>query len=107
MDKKELENIKANKAKHWFTKWGLWILLGIAVVIFIISRLIPAPKDKQAILRQAKEEAKRLKDEVSAELEKHNKEMAERKAELEKAKAIEDEEARLKALADFANKHLS
>ncbi len=99
-----MAEVRANTAKHWFTKWGLWILLGIAVVIGIIAWLIPASKDKDATLRKAKDEAKRLKDEVSQELEKHNKEMANRKAELMKVKAMEDEEARLKALADFANR---
>lgn len=107
MDKKELENIKANTAKHWFKRYGLWILIGLALIIFIISRIIPSPKGKPEILKKAKEEAAKAKDAATKALEEHNKAMAERKAELENIKAMSDEEARLQALADFANKHLS
>lgn len=101
-----IKRVKANTASDWLKKWGLWILLGIALVIFIIAKFIPAPKSKDATLRQAKDEAERLKNEVSKELEKHTKEMSNRKAELEQIKAIEDEDARLNALADFANKRI-
>jgi Sec-independent protein translocase protein TatA len=103
----ESTKIKANTIKHWFTKWGLWILLSIALVIFVITRFIPATKNKDAIIQKAKDEAKRLKDEVSKELIKHNAEMDARKTELDGIKALEDEKTRLARLADFANRRRS
>lgn len=96
--------VKANTVWDWLKKWGLWILLALAFLLFILSKLLPSPKGKPEVLQKAKEQATDIKNAASQALEKHNLEMEMRKDELAKIQTIHDEKARLQALADFANR---
>jgi len=96
---------KANTWKDWLKKWWLWIVAGATILIFIISRLIPTVKGKPEVLQKAKEGADTIKTGAGEALTTHNKEMTERKEELEKIKSIPDQDKRMQALADYANRH--
>ena len=101
-----MAEVKANTAWDWLKKWWLWLVLGAAAILFILSRLLPTTsKGKPELLQKAKDEAKDAKDDAAKTLEEHNKEMDKRQEELDKIKAITNEAARLQALADFANRH--
>ena len=84
-------------------RWGLWILLALAVVAYLIVKLLPR-RSKRDLFIRAKEEAGRLKDETAKKLDRLKSEMADRRHELAEIKTIDDEAERLKALADFANR---
>jgi len=88
----------------WFKKWWLWILLAIGTVLFIITRLLPSNGEKPKLFQEAKDRAKELKDKASADIERHRARMEERKKELKEIQSIEDEDERLKRLAEFANR---
>lgn len=96
--------MKANSTKSWFKKWWLWVLLGLAATIYILSRVFPSGEGKPGILHKAKDEAKRIKEDAVEKLEAHIEMMQEKHQELERIKVISDEEKRLRALADFANR---
>lgn len=96
--------MKANTLWSWIKKWGLWILAGLTFILFVVAKILPKPKDKKSILRRAHDGAEKIKVEVKENLDLHRKKMADREIELENIKAISDEEERLKALADFANR---
>jgi hypothetical protein len=93
----------ANTVGSWFKRWGLWLLLGLAVVLVIIAKLLPSNGSKPEILQKAKDEVQGLKDQAKKELDEHKAKMKANEDELARIKAIEDEEARLKALAEFAD----
>jgi Sec-independent protein translocase protein TatA len=96
--------VKANTTGAWLKKWGLWILLGLVVVLVVLSKILPSNKGgKPEILADAKKKLDEVKASVSAELKAHNEKMDANKKELDRIKAIADEDERLKALADFAN----
>jgi len=94
----------ANTTMDWLKRWGLWILIGLAVVLWLLAKLLPSPKGKPEILQKAKEEAQAIKDNLAKELKEHAGQMQANHDELERIKKIQNEAERLKALADFANK---
>ena len=85
-------------------KWGLLILLVLVGIVWVMSRILPTKGGKPKLLQDAKDGADKLKEAFSEKLEAHNAAMAAEKTELEEIKAIEDEEERLRRLADFANR---
>lgn len=99
--------MRANSFWDWIRRWGLWILLGLAALSFLVIKLLPKPKSRKSILRSAEEGAKEEKDKAKKKLEDHREMMESRVTELKDIKAIEDEEERLKRLADFANREQS
>jgi flagellar biosynthesis/type III secretory pathway M-ring protein FliF/YscJ len=94
----------ANSVWTWLKKFGLWILAGLAVLLWLISKLIPTVKGKPEILQKAKEQATAAKTGATEEIKKLDEKMEGNRKELEEIKAIKDEEERLKRLAEFANK---
>lgn len=95
---------KANTAGDWLKKWGLWILLGLAVALVVLAKLFPSNGSKPKILQAAKDGAQKLKDAAEEKLDAHTAEMEKREEELEEIQAITDEEERLRRLAEFANR---
>lgn len=96
---------KANSAWDWLKRWGLWILLGLGVVLAAFCWLLPtSKKGRPEILQKAKDGARELKDEQRVVLQKHEHAMAAREKELETIEEIDDERERLEALAAFANR---
>jgi hypothetical protein len=95
--------IHANTFWDWMRRWGLWILLALAIVAYMIARLLPW-RNKRDLFIRAREEAGRLRDETALKLDKIRAEMEDRRHELAEIKSIGDEAIRLKALADFANR---
>ena len=96
--------MSANSFGSWFKRWGLWILLGAALLLYIVTRLFPSNGNKPKILQEAKDQAKKLKDQASKQLQEHTEKMDAKVVELDEIKKISDEEERLKRLADFANR---
>jgi ABC-type multidrug transport system fused ATPase/permease subunit len=96
--------ILANPITAWLKRWGLWILLGLAVVLYLLTRLLPSPKGKPELVQEAKDGAAKLKEEAAKASDELAKKMAENKKELEEIKAIADEKERLRRLAEFANR---
>ena len=94
----------ANTAWDWIRRWGLWILLLLGVVLAALVWLLPTRRGKPKILEQAKDGADAIRERAHKELVSHEHKMAARRKELEAITAIEEEDARLKALADFANR---
>jgi DNA-binding protein H-NS len=94
----------ANPIGDWFKRWGIWILLALAAIAFIAMKLIPAPKGAVKIVDEAREATQKLKDQKAEEHAAITKQMEERVTELVKIKEIPDEEKRLAALAEFANR---
>lgn len=84
-------------------RWGLWILLALAVVAYLAVKLLPR-RSKRDLFIRAREEAGRLKDETWRKIYKLEAEMADRRHELAEIDCIDDEGKRLKALADFADR---
>jgi len=73
-------------------------------VIAVLAWLLPTRRGKPKILKQAKEGATAIKEHAREELGPHGRRMAARRKELEVVKAIKNEDERLQALADFANR---
>jgi len=97
--------VKANSASDFLKRWGLLILLGIAVAVGALCWLFPVSrKGKPQILKEAQDAAAALKDRAATELKEHEHRMAARRKELEMIGTIKDEDDRLKALASFANR---
>jgi|GEM_PF-4948891 len=94
---------RANTFWDWFKRWGLWILVLLAGLLYLAAKLLPR-RSKRDLFVQAKEAAGELKDAAAAKHEQLKTEMKKRKAELEEIKRIDDEAERLRALAEFANK---
>lgn len=94
--------VGANSIWSWLKKWGLWILLGLAVALWIFVKLLPSNK-KPEIFAKAKEETGKLKDQMVEAVKEHDAKMKANQDELARIKAIQDEKARLEALAKFAN----
>lgn len=100
----EVEVIKANTLKDWLKKYSLWLLLGLVILIWALSMLIPSPSTKESTLKKAKKAISDIKDTTKKNLDEHNKKMKANKQELDAIKAIPDEKERLQKLADFANR---
>ena len=96
--------MKANSTWAWIKKYGLWILIGLGVVLYLIVRFLPSDGKKPAILEKAKKKSKELKAGAVKELKALDAKMEKNRKELEEIKAVEDEDERLKRLADFANR---
>lgn len=96
--------MNANSLWSWFKRWGLWLLLAITGLIYLLSRLLPSDGRKPELLQKAKDEAEKLKEGAADDLATHSEKMNERVKELDEIKAIEDEKERLKKLAEFANR---
>ena len=95
----------ANSLGDWFRRYWLYLAIVGIVILVIIFWLLPtgeAPGLK--IIKEAEEEIKKLKGAKDLELEMLAVEMEEHTQELLKIKAIDDEDERLKQLADFANR---
>lgn len=96
--------VLANSISSWLKKWGLWILVGLVFLLWLLSKLIPSPKDKTGILQKAKDEAQAIKSKTDTQLVAHEKQMEANRDELKKIQSIEDEKERLSKLADFINR---
>lgn len=94
----------ANTASDWFKSWGLLIIAGLGGLLFLLLKLVPAPKGKVEILDAARDSAKKLADDKTKALSDLNGKMMENRAELKEIQAIPDQMTRLQALADFANR---
>ena len=79
-------------------------MLAVAGLVYLLTRLLPSDGKKPELIQKAKDGARRLKDEAVKDFEEHKAKMDARRKELEDIKAIENEEERLKRLADFANR---
>lgn len=93
-----------NPPGAWLKRYWLWIVLGLAFVIFVVSRLLPTSKGKPEVLEKAKAEADKIHDVAAKELEKHAAKMEANEREFAEIEKISDEEKRLQALAEFANR---
>lgn len=95
----------ANPLGSWFKRWGIWLMLALfAVLFFIVKYMLPAPKGAIKVLdeaRKATEDLKATKAKEHAEL---TQVMEAKATELKQIQTISDEEKRLQALADFANR---
>lgn len=96
--------MRANTFGSWVRRWGLWILLALAVGLYIVIKILPKPKDKRKLLHEAREVAEEFKLKAEADLREHTAKMDARKEELAEIKRIDDEQERLRRLADFANR---
>lgn len=96
--------MKANKASDWFRRWGLWLLVALAVLLVILAAVLPSNGKKPKLLQEAKEGAERFKEKAEEEHAALKKKMDERRDELAEIEKIEDEEERLSRLAEFANR---
>lgn len=97
--------MRANSASSWVKRWGLWILLVLAAALVVLCWLFPVSRrGKPKILEQAKKGAVALKAKAATELKELSHRMAARKKALRAIIAIEEEAARLKALAEYANR---
>lgn len=96
--------MKANSTWSWFKKWGWWILLLLAAGLVLLCWLLPSDGKKPKLLQGAKDGAAKLKDQAEDALREHEAKMQANRDELACIKAIENEEERLQALADFANR---
>ena len=95
----------ANTWGDWLKRYWVWILVGVALLCVMFAALFPTgDKGALKILKDAEDKAKKLKDEKEQELAEITKEMDARVDELMEIKAIEDEDERLKRLAEFANR---
>ncbi|KKM80669.1 hypothetical protein LCGC14_1337530 [marine sediment metagenome] len=95
----------ANSVTSWLNRWGLWVLLGLAIALGVLCWLFPVSRrGKPQVLKEAREGAERIKALAAKRLEEHDRRMATRRKELEAIEAIGDEEKRLQALANFANR---
>lgn len=99
-----MSEVKANRASDWLKRWGLWILLGLAALLVLLTWILPSNGTKPKLLQDAKDGAQKLKDSAAADLERVRLEMEEREKELARIKAIQDEKTRLEKLAEFANR---
>ena len=79
-------------------------MVGAAVLIYFVTRILPSDGDKPKMLQSIKDDADKLKEDAQEELNKHLAVMEARQKELDEIKAIKDEKERLKRLAEFANK---
>ena len=97
--------MRANGAGAWLKRYGLWVLLGLAIALGVLCWLFPVSRrGKPQVLKEAQEGAKRIKALAAKRLEEHDHRMAARRKKLEAIEAIGDEAKRLQALADFANR---
>ncbi len=97
--------MRANGVGSWLERWGLWILLVLAVIIGMLCWLFPVSrKGKPQILKEAQDGAAALKKKAAEALVEHEYQMAVRRNELKAIETIVDEDERLKALANFANR---
>jgi flagellar biosynthesis/type III secretory pathway M-ring protein FliF/YscJ len=99
-----VSEVKANRASDWLKRWGLWILLGLALLLVVLAWLLPSDGRKPKLLQEAKDGAKKLKDAAEEKLDALTEEMDKREAELAGIEKIDDEEERLRRLAEFANR---
>lgn len=94
----------ANSIWSWLKKYGLWILGGVLLVCWLISKLIPTFRGKPEILQKAKDEVAAVKADTAKKSEELDAKMELNRKELEAIKAIDNEAERLQKLADFANR---
>jgi len=94
----------ANSIWTWLKKYGLYVLSGLLLVCWLISKLIPTVRGRPEILQKAKDEVSTAKNDVAKESELLAAKMEANRKELEAIKAISDEAERLRRLADFANR---
>jgi len=93
-----------NPPGAWLKRYWLWIVLGLAIAIFVVSRLLPTPKGKPELLQKAKDDAGKIHEAAAKELETHAAKMEANEREFAEIEKISDEEKRLQALAEFANR---
>jgi len=96
----------ANSIGDWFKRYKIWlILIAITVVVFALWMFLPTgDKGALKILKDTEDKVNKLKEAKVKELEVITEEMDERVEELMEIKAEPDEDKRLQALADFANR---
>lgn len=96
----------ANSIGDWFKRyWILLVLVGLVTLGFILWAVLPAgDKGALKVLKDAEEGVKKLKNKKAKELKVLDEEMDERVGELMEIKAINDEDERLKRLAEFGNR---
>lgn len=95
----------ANGLRDWFRRYWLYLVIAAITLLVIVLWLLPtgsAPGLK--IIQETEEEVKKLKGAKKLELEILDTEMEERTQELVTIKSIDDEDERLKQLAEFSNK---
>jgi len=95
--------VRANGFWDWMKRWGLWILVVLAGLLYLLAKLLPR-RSKRDLFVQAKQQAGELKDQAVKKLGELKSEMKARRTELNDIKGIDDEAERLQALAEFANK---
>lgn len=99
-----MSEVKANRTSDWLKRWGLWVLLALAVLLVVLVWLFPSDGRKPKLLQEAKDGAEKLKKKASEKLDVLTEKMEKREAELADIEEIDDEDERLAALADFANR---
>lgn len=93
----------ANSIGSWFKRWGLAIIAGLCAVLYFVLKLIPTRPGASKVVDDAKAAAKQLSDDKTKALTDHAATMDANRVQLAQIKTISDDEARLQALADFAN----
>jgi len=97
----------ANSIWTWLKKYWLYIVLGLLLVLYVITRILPGGRDEEAkkkTLAKIKQGAEKIKKKHDEAIKKHNDEMKKKREELDEIKAIEDEDERMAKLAEFANR---
>lgn len=94
----------ANSFGTWLKRWGLLILVIIATVVWLISVFLPAKKKSNGVVRKAKDDLKKIRDDAIFKHEVHKEKMQKARFDLDKIKAIADKEDRKKRLVEFANR---
>jgi hypothetical protein len=94
----------ANSIWTWAKKYGLWILSGVLLLCWFISKLIPTVRGRPEILQKAKDEVAAAKEDTAKKAAELEVKMESNRKELDAIKAIEDEAERLRRLAEFANR---
>ena len=95
--------MKANTLGDWVRRYWLWILVVGVLLLFGVVYMLPSLRRSERDSLLGKVRA--LRDETSEKLWDHKVAMADRQNELDEINAIPIERVRLKALADYANRH--
>jgi hypothetical protein len=93
-----------NPPGEWLKRYWLWIVVLGALVLFALTQIFKGEGGKPALMKKTVEDAERIHENANAELDSHIAKMGEREKEFAEIEAISDEEKRLQALADFANR---